>query len=75
MNYTNSQIKAVIDKYIHSERDRQILSRRFIDGIPYERIAEELDMSTRQIMNICYKGKDVLFAELSKMNNGEEKQN
>ena len=75
MNYTNSQIKAVIDEYIHSERDRQILSRRFIDGIPYERIAEELDMSTRQIMNICYKGKDVLFSELSKMNNGEEKQN
>ena len=32
-SYTNSQIRALIDEYIHSERDRAILKRRFIDGI------------------------------------------
>ena len=33
MNYTNSDISRVIDEYIHSERNRQILKRRYIDGI------------------------------------------
>ena len=28
MEYTNSQISAIIDEYIHSERDRRILKRR-----------------------------------------------
>lgn len=39
-DYTNSQIAALIDEHIHSERDRQILKRRFIDGCCYEALAE-----------------------------------
>jgi hypothetical protein len=46
--YTNSQISGIIDEYIHSERDRKLLKRRLIDGITYERIAEEFDLSVRQ---------------------------
>ena len=30
--YTNSQMVALIEEYIHSERDRKILKRRLIDG-------------------------------------------
>lgn len=45
--YTNSQIEHLIDEYIHSDRDRRILKRRFIDGICYEPLAEEFDMSDR----------------------------
>ena len=33
MEYSNSQIREIIGEYIHSERDRAILSRRLIDGI------------------------------------------
>jgi hypothetical protein len=45
-NITNTEIKEVIDEYIHSERDRAILKRRYIDGICYEPLAEEFYLST-----------------------------
>ena len=54
-DYTNSQIERLIDEYIHSERNRKILKRRMIDGVTFEKIAEEFDMSDRQIKNIVYK--------------------
>lgn len=53
--YRNSDVIKAIDEYIHSERDRAILKRRFIDGICYEPLAEEFDMSVRQIKNIVHK--------------------
>lgn len=53
--YTNSQIEHLIDEYIHSDRDRRILKRRFIDGICFEPLAEEFDMSDRQIKRVVYK--------------------
>lgn len=59
--YTNSEISAVIDDHIHSERDRAILKRRFIDGLCYEKLAEEFDLSFNQIRRIVYKGQDKIF--------------
>lgn len=46
----------LIDEYIHKERDRKILKRRLLDGICFEPLAEEFDMSVRQIKNIVYSG-------------------
>lgn len=63
-DYTNSQIRALIDEHIHSERDREILKRRLIDGICFEPLAEEFDMSVRQIKRIVYKAQDKLFKHL-----------
>lgn len=63
-NVTNSQIEHVIDEYIHSERDRRILKRRFIDGICYEPLADEFNMSVRQVKNIIYKQQKVIFKHL-----------
>lgn len=57
----NSDVEHFIDEYIHSERDRAILKRRLIDGICFEPLAEEFDMSVRQIKNIVYKGQDKIF--------------
>lgn len=64
MDYTNSQIRSLIDEYIHSERDRAILKRRLIDGVCFEPLAEEFCMSVRQIKNIVYKASDLLFRQL-----------
>ncbi len=44
-----------INEWVFDERDRQILIRKLLDGISYERLAEEVDMSERQIKNIVYK--------------------
>lgn len=62
--YTNSQIATLIDEYIHSERDRAILKRRLIDGIYCEPLAEEFDLSVKQIRNIITKSEDILFKHL-----------
>jgi DNA-directed RNA polymerase specialized sigma24 family protein len=60
MEYSNSQISELIDEWIHSERDRAIMKRRLIDGLTHERLAEEFDMSVRQIKRIIYKNMDIL---------------
>lgn len=62
----NSIISNLIDEYIHSERDRKILKRRLIDGICYEPLADEFDLSVRQVKNIVYKCEDKLFKKASK---------
>jgi DNA-directed RNA polymerase specialized sigma24 family protein len=64
MEYTNSQISALIDEYIHSERDRAILKRRLIDGICYEPLAEEFDLSVQRTKTIVYKAQERLFRHL-----------
>ena len=61
MEYTNSRILELINEYIHSERDRQILIRRLIDGIHFEPLAEEFAMSDSQIKRIVYKLQEELF--------------
>lgn len=66
-NITNSQIKAVIDEYIHSERDREILKRRFVDGICFEPLAEEFDISVVQAKRIVYKQGDKILKLLDGM--------
>ena len=62
--YTNSQIASLINEHIHSERDRQILKRRLIDGCCFEPLAEEFGMSDRQIKRIVYKLQERLFRYL-----------
>ena len=64
MEYTNSQIRELIAEHIHSERDRSLLCRRLIDGITIERLAEEFELSPRQVKNILYKGENILFSKL-----------
>jgi len=67
MEYTNSQMRALIEEYIHSERDRAILCRRLIDGICYEPLAEEFDLSVVQVKRIIYREQNRLFRHLPKM--------
>lgn len=59
--YTNSDISNAIDEHIHSERDRAILKRRYIDGICFEPLAEEFNLSVAQIKRIIYKHESKLF--------------
>jgi len=64
MEYTNSQIREAIAEYIHSLRDRIVLEKRLIDGLTYERIAEDMELSVRQVKNIVYKNEGILFRKL-----------
>ena len=64
IDYTNSRVAEAINEYIHSERDRAILKRSLIDGICFEPLAEEFNMSVRQVKNIVYRGQERIFAHL-----------
>ena len=59
-----SQWERLIDEWIFSERDRAILKRRLLDGICVEPLAEEFDMSVRQINYILAREQKRLFSKL-----------
>ena len=52
MDLSRSRLEKLIDEHIFSERDRRILKRKWFDRITYEALAEEEEMSARQIPNI-----------------------
>ena len=55
----NTAISELIDGCIsgkNAERNRCILKRRIIDGVRYEPLSEEFDLSVRQTKNIVYMG-------------------
>lgn len=64
MDYTNSQIRELIAEHLHSERDRALLCRRLIDGVTFEKLAEEFELSPRQARNIVHKNEEILFRKL-----------
>ena len=66
MEYSNSRIRDIIGEYIHSERDRRIMERRLIDGVTFDRLAEEFDLSVSQIKRIIWKASEIIFRKLEK---------
>lgn len=66
--YSRSDLEHAIDEWVilrrHSERNRKILKRYMLDGICFEPLAEEFDMSVRQIQNIVYKTQEQLFKHI-----------
>lgn len=64
-NISRSDIEKAIDEWILNERDRKILKRRLIDGICYEPLSEEFDLSVRHVKTIVYKAEDKLFTKIA----------
>lgn len=64
MDISRSQLSTIIDEWIFNERNRKILKRRLLDGLTYERLAEEFDLSVQQTKNIVYKCQDILTGHL-----------
>ena len=67
--YSRSEISHFIDEWIFSERDRKILKRRLLDGICFEPLAEEFDLSVRQVKNIVYKQQNTLYRRIEAVKN------
>ena len=66
MEYTNSQIREIITENIHSQRDREIMCLRLIEGYTFERLAEAVDMSTVQVKRIVKREKSRIFDMIPK---------
>lgn len=65
MEYSNSHIKSVIEDWVHSARDREILCSRYIDGLTFEALAEKHDLSVRHVKTIVYRYEPIIFSHLS----------
>lgn len=63
-NLSRSEWENLIDEWIFNERDRAILKRRLLDGICYEPLAEEFDLSVPQTKTIVYKATEKLIKHL-----------
>ena len=63
-NLSRSEISLMIDEWIFSERDRAILKRRLLDGIIFEKLAEEFDLSVPRVKTIVYKAQERLFSHI-----------
>lgn len=61
---SRSEWENLIDEYIFKERDRAILKRRLLDGICYEPLAEEFDLSVPQTKTIVYKATEKLIKHI-----------
>jgi hypothetical protein len=57
----NTEILRRINERIHHERNRRILKRRLIDGVCYEPLAEEFELSLIQTKRIEYRYQDAIF--------------
>lgn len=52
---TNSQLTNIIDEYVRgfkADRNKSMLKSKLITGMTYEEVAEEYDMSVRQVKYI-----------------------
>lgn len=61
---SNEELNRLINSWIKSERDRKILYRRLIDGICYDALSEEFDLTVDRIKQIVYRQQDILFAHI-----------
>ena len=63
-NLDRYQWEALIDRWIFNERDRAIIKRRLLDGICFEPLAEEFNLSVRQVQKIVYKAQNKLISKV-----------
>jgi hypothetical protein len=63
-NISRSEVEHYIDEWCFNQKYRDILKRRWLDGICLEPLAEEFDMSVRQIQNIIYKEGDKVLRHM-----------
>lgn len=62
-SYSNSDFIKLVSEYVHSERDRNILIDRFVDGLTFAELSEKYFMSERQMKRIVKKA-DALLIKL-----------
>lgn len=63
-NHSKDELLQTIDQYIHHQRNRDILKRRLLDGICFEPLAEEFDLTPRQCKNIVKECQEIVFKHL-----------
>jgi len=61
---SRTEIEHLIHEWVFNERDRAILSRRLLDGLTFDELAFEFDLSPQGVKHIVYKGQDKIFKHI-----------
>ena len=61
---SRSEWENLIDEWIFDEIHRKMLKRNLLDGRTYEQIAEQFEMSSRQVARLIPKLQDKLFKRI-----------
>lgn len=64
-NLDRYQWEDLIERWIFNDQHRQMLKRNLLDGWTYERIAEEFEMSSRQVATLIPKLQNQLFKRIN----------
>jgi len=59
---SRSELEQLINAWVLNERNRAVIHRRLIDGIRFEPLAEEFDLSVSQVKRIVGKGKQTILS-------------
>jgi hypothetical protein len=59
-----SEVELLINEWIFNERNRSITKRKLLDGVTFEKLAEEYDLSVQQVKTIVYKCSKIIFLHL-----------
>lgn len=58
---SRSQILYLVDEWILNDRDRRIVKRKLIDGITYEELADEFNLSVQRVKEIVRKSLKIIL--------------
>lgn len=61
---SRSEWNALIDEWVHDERDRAMLRRRLLDGVTLEALAEEFNLSTVGAKKRVSRAREQLFSHI-----------
>ena len=64
MEHGRAEYERAIEGWVRSERDRKALTRKFLDGVTYEAIAEELSISPKTVQNIVKRWQSAIASHL-----------
>lgn len=59
---STDDVEELIRRWIFSERDRRVCRRRIVDGVRFEQLAEEFNLSVSQVKRIVSKGLQAIIS-------------
>ena len=67
--YSNFRLREIIEEFIHSERDREILIQKYCNKKTVSQLAEIMDVSETTIKNVIYKHSFLIFSIMEEEKN------
>lgn len=63
---SNFRLREIVEEYIHSERDRQVLIEKYCNKKTIRQLADQFYLSETSIKNIISKGAMIIFTIMEK---------